>query len=57
MDKATKRISLALLDFWESQYYYPGAEERTKRYAKRDRKRAQRRLDKELIKEQQEGGF
>ena len=52
MSKAHKRISEAKLDFWESQHYYPKAEERARREAKLNRKRAQRRRDKEIIEEE-----
>jgi len=51
LNKALKAQSRADIDIWESQYVVGGY--RMKKDGKKDWNRAQRRLDKAIIKEQQ----
>jgi len=53
MNKALKSQSKADIDIWESQYVCGGY--KMKKNGKKTFNRAQRRLDKAVIKEQREG--
>lgn len=49
--RATKRLNAARSDFWEAGYYCPGAAYRERRFVKREAKRARRRIDRALSRE------
>lgn len=51
MNKATKHLAAARLDHWESAYFCPGSGRRFRRDAKRNARRARRRLDAAMISE------